>query len=223
MANTDRTALRTALKYHTDNKLTSSTDQDFYLNKAEQDVFAAWRKFDPGLFRPAIVTVTTSAAGLLSLPQSFTRLEYLEDANHQQYFLITNLANIPYSTGYIFQGFDQATFTRIVKVVLSGAIVASTPLNFYNIASMLMASATTSESAIPEEHRSLISIRAAFLYFRDKGPAFINVKDSWNQEYDKEMAKAKDFYKNVSKDPMFVQSLDPDAGERNVGRLRQNV
>lgn len=212
MANTDRTALRQILQYHSDQKLTNSTDQDYYLNRAELDVFAEWRKFDPGLFRPSQEVVSTDINGILLLPQSFARLEYIEDANRFQYHLITDLSRLTYATGYIFQGYDQSTNKRQLKVFLNGGVLASTSLQWYNIERLIMGAGTSAESAIPEEHRHLIADRAAALYYQDKGPAYIVALQTWDNYYDKEMQKARNWYQSVSKEPQFIDSLDPDAG-----------
>lgn len=209
---TDRSALRTALQYHTDGKLTSSTDQDFYLNKAEQDVFADWRKFDPGLFRDVRDSVATDADGIMLLDKEFSRIEFLETSDHKEYLPLTDMRKTPYGTGFYFVGFDTTNNKRKMRVIEGGNPVASTTLYWYNIHSIGMASGTTVESAIPEEHRSLISIRAAFLYYRDKGPAYIVAKDTWKREYAEGIVAAREFYRNPSKQPQYIDSVDPDAG-----------
>lgn len=212
-----RADLRTKLKYHTDNKLTSSTDQDYYLNAAELDVFSDWRRFDPGLFRPVRDSVATDASGILLFDSTFTRLEYLEDGNGIEYREIQEMSQVRNATGYYFTGFDQSANQRQIKVISSGSPVASTTLYWYNIAQMLMGSGDTAKSAIPNEHRKLITFRAAFLYYRDKGTAFIQSKNDWDNDYSKELAKAEMWYKNVGRSPQFVTSVDPDAGDG--GRL----
>lgn len=220
MANTDRTALRSALTRHTDGKLTNNTDLDFYINKAEVDVFREWRKFDPGAFRGALESVTSDANGIILLEQAFTRLEYLEDTNHRQYYIFTNMSRVPFYTGFYFQGYDQTNNKRQIKVILNGVAVASTVFQWYNIERLAMGAAGNAESAIPEEHRSLISVRAAYLYFRDKGPAFIVAKDDWHTTYKEELNDARKWYENVDKSPQYVDSVEPDTGtSRN--RLQQ--
>lgn len=212
MANTDRTALQTILSYHTDQKLTLTADLNYYLNRAELDVLAEWRKFDPGLYRPAQESASTDTNGIILLEQNFSKLEYLEDGNHFQYRLITDLSLLPYATGYIFLGYDASSNKRQIKVFKNGGVLVSTTLYWYNIERLIMTSSTSSESAIPEEFRHLIADRAAVLYYVDKGPAYIGTMQSWDAFYDKEMMKARMWYQNVTKDPQFVVSYDPDAG-----------
>lgn len=216
-----RADLRTALQYHTDSKLTSSTDQDYYLNQAELDVFKEWRKFDPGLFRPVRQSGATDANGILLLDAEFTALELLEDGNHVPYEEIKDMRFVSRATGYFFAGFDQTNKKRQIKVLSSGNPVASTTLYWYNIEQMLMGTGTDVQSAIPNEHRHLITYRAAFLYYQDKGPAFINAKQSWKQDFLEALSDAYKWYKNISKSPQFVPSLDPDAGMSSV-TVQQN-
>lgn len=212
-----RADLRTALKYHTDSKLTSSTDQDYYLNQAELDVFKEWRKFDPGLFRPVQQSGATAAVtGLLSLDTEFTRLEVLTDASNNIYEEIKDMRTVARATGFYFAGFDQTTFKRLVKVLRNGSPVVSTTLYWYNIEQMLMASGDTAQSAIPNEHRHLITNRAAFLYYQDKGPAFLTAKAAWRADFLEALADAYKWYKNISRSPQFVPSMDPDAGMPSV-------
>lgn len=212
IADQTRADLRTKLKYHTDNKLTSSTDQDYYLNAAELDVFSDWRRFDPGLFRPVRDSVATDANGILLLDANFSRLEYLDNGAGFEYREIKNMADAYRGTGFIFLGFDQTANQRQVKVIRNGNPVASSTLYWYNIAAMLMGSGDTAKSAIPNEHRKLITFRAAFLYYRDKGTAFIQSKEDWKRDYLEALAQAENWYKNTSKSPEYVQSVDPDAG-----------
>lgn len=212
MAARDRTALRTALTNHTDGKLTNTTDLDTYLNLGEQDTFAEWRKFDPGLFRDVRDSVATDANGILLFDKEFARLEYLEDVNNVEYLPLRDIRIVARGTGFFFVGFDQTNNKRQIKVISGGSPVASTTLYWYNIHSIAMGSGTTAESAIPDEHRHLITARAAFLYYRDKGPAFLAAKNAWKQEFVEGIITAREWYKNPSKQPQFVDSLDPDAG-----------
>lgn len=215
IADQTRADLRTKLKYHTDNKLTLQADQDFYLNAAELDVFSDWRSFDPGLFRPVRDSVSTDASGIMLFDSTLTRVEYLEDANGVQFREIQDMADVRNGTGWVGAGFDQTNNQRQIKVIKNGRAVASTTLYWYNIAQMLMGSGDTAKSAIPNEHRKLITFRAAFLYYRDKGTAFIQSKEDWKRDYREALVEAKQWYKNVSKDPQYVKSLDPDAGGGN--------
>lgn len=207
-----RADLRTRLQYHTDSKFTSPTDQDYYLNNAELDVFKDWRKFDPGLFRPARDTVATDSSGILLVDKEFTRMEYLEDENGKEYKMLPDVNAIRNGTGYVFLGFDQTNKKRQIKVLSSGSALNTITLHWYNIAQMLMGTATDAESAIPNDFRSLITLRAAFLYYQDKGTAFLQVKENWLLNYERELAKAVLWYKNVGKGVQFVPSVDPDAG-----------
>lgn len=218
MAIADRTRadLRTALKLHTDSKLTLTADQDYYLNLAELDVFSDWRRFDPGLFRPVQDSVATDANGILLLDPEFTRLELLETSDGERFTKIDATSDLRYSTGFVFLGFDQSAGKRQLKVVRNGAAVASTTLYWYNIAQMLMGSGDTAKSAIPNDFRKLITFKAAFLYYRDKGTAFITSKEDWKRDYEQELGKASSWYKNPDMSPQFVKSLDPDAGDSGL-------
>lgn len=212
MAARTRADLRTALTYHTDGKLTATADLNYYLNLAELDVFAEWRKFDPGLFRGVRDSVATDSDGILLFDKEFSRLEYLEDVNHVEYLPIRDVRLMAGATGFLFVGFDQTNNKRQIRVVSGGNPVPSTTLYWYNVRSMVMGSGDTAESAIPDEHRALISIRAAFLYYRDKGPAFMTAKNEWKREFIEGIVTAKEFYRNPSKQPQFIDSVDPDAG-----------
>lgn len=212
IADQTRADLRTRLKRHTDNKLSASGDQDIYLNEAELDVFSDWRDFDPGLFRPVRDSVATDSVGVLLFDAVFSRLEFLEDANHVEYRELKDMAQVARGTGFYFVGFDQTNNKRQILVIKNGSPVVSTTLYWYNIAQMLMGSGDTAKSCIPNEHRKLITFRAAFLYYRDKGTAFIQSKEDWKRDYREALAEAKSWYKNVSKSPQFVTSVDPDAG-----------
>lgn len=212
MAQRDRSALRTALTNHTDGKLTATADLNTYLNLAELDVFADWRKFDPGLFRDVRDSVQTDTDGILLLDKEFARIEFLETAEHVEYLPLNDVRKTPYGTGFYFVGFDDTNKKRKIRVIQGGSPVASTTLYWYNVRMLAMGSGDTAESAIPDEHRALITIRAAFLYYRDKGPAFITAKNTWKQEYLEGLLAAKEFYRNPSKQPQFIDSVDPDAG-----------
>lgn len=191
-------------------------DQDYYLNQAELDVFKEWRKFDPGLFRPVRQSGATDANGILLMDAEFARLEFLEDVSHNPYEEIKDMRSVASSTGFFFAGFDQTNNKRQVKVIRNGNAVASTTLYWYNIEQMLMGALTTAKSAIPNDSRHLITYRAAFLYYQDKGPAFIAAKNTWKQDYLEALSEAYKWYKNVSKSPQFVTSMDPDAGMAQV-------
>lgn len=208
----DRSALRTALTNHTDGKLTNTTDLNTYLNTAELDVFAEWRKFDPGLFRDVRDSVATDADGILLLDKEFSRIELLETASHEEFLPLRDIRLTPGGTGFYFVGFDTTNKKRKIRVIRSGSPVASTTLYWYNIKMIAMASGDTEESAIPDEHRHLITARAAFLYYRDKGPAFLTAKEAWKREFMEGIVAAKEFYRNPSKQPQFIDSVDPDAG-----------
>lgn len=214
MAISDQTRadLRARLKRHTDNKLTATADQDIYLNEAELDVFTDWRKFDPGLFRPVRDSVATDSSGVLLLDADFARLEFLESASGEEYREIKDMSQIRYGTGFYFVGFDQTANKRQLIVVKNGNPVASTTLYWYNIKQMLMGSGDTVKSAIPNEHRKLITFKAAYLYYRDKGTAFITSKEDWKRDYLEALSEAEMWYKNVSKSPEYIQTVDPDGG-----------
>ena len=183
-------------------------------------MFKEWRKFDPGLFRPVRQSASTDSAGILLMDPEFTRLEVLEDGNRRVYDIIPDMRNAAYGTGFFFAGFDQSANKRQVKVILNGSPVVSTTLYWYNIEQMLMGSGDTAKSAIPNDARNLITYRAAFLYYQDKGPAFLTAKQAWKQDYLELLSDAYKWYKNVSKSPQFAPSVDPDAGMAEV-TLRQ--
>jgi hypothetical protein len=215
---TTRLELRASLQRKTDQKLTASADQDIYLNLAELAVISDWRKFDPGLFRAARDSASTDASGILLLDADFSRLERLEDANKTKYEFIDNVNDIWTATGYYFEGYDSTNFKRQVKVMRAGTALASTTLYWFNIKLIQMGSTSAGQPVIPEEYRDALAMKATELYWRDQGPSFANFANYWAGEYDRMIVKAERWYKNVSTDPSFIESYDPDAGGAGLTR-----
>ncbi len=208
-----RLELRRALKYHTGNKLTSPTDQDYYLNRAELEVFGDWRQFDQELFQPVAQSVTTDSSGIALMPSAFSRLMYLYDSDDVEIHYLGGPKSTNTGTGFIFVGFDQTNKKRKVLIQKSGAAQASTTYYFYDIEGMMMGNGDSDESAIPNEHRHVIALKAAQLYFRDQGPPFQVTSNFWLQEYLLEIAKARQWYKSFHQSLELTDSIAADAGE----------
>lgn len=213
MLTMDRSQLRTALKYHTGNKLTSPTDQDYYLNRAELEVFGDWRQFDTELFQPVKQTVTTDASGIALMPSSFSRMMFLYDSDERELDYIGHPRASNTATGFMFVGFDQTEKKRKVLVIKSGDPQTSKTYTFYDIEALMMGAANSDESAIPNEHRHIIPLKAAHLYYRDQGPPFQITSNFWQQEYMLEIAKARQWYKTLHQTLELTDSIATDAGE----------
>jgi hypothetical protein len=208
----DRTALRSSLQRMTSGQLTDSGDQDTYLNEAEREVLGDWRQFDPGLGRGDRTSDTTDASGILTVSAAFSRLERVEDGDKLKYELIDNLDRIWEKTGYYPMGYDQTSNVRQFKFYKNGEPLASAAVYYFPINVVEMGGAADAQSAVPNEFRDLIAMKAAHMYWRDQGPPFAAYKEMWRQEYEAKLTKAMDWYRNVSTDPQFVESYDPDAG-----------
>lgn len=208
---TTRSTLRSSLQRKTDGRLTNSTDQDTYLNLGELYIIRRWMTFDPGRFRDAQASGSTSASGILTLDTDTTRLERLEDANKAKYPLIS-IDDRWDKTGYYIAGYDTTNKKSQLQIMKNGAVLASTTMYWYDIGLLQMGTQTTDEPAVPEEYRDTIATAAAYLYFRDQGPPFAETSRFWKGEMLDDLAEAKLMYKNYSKDPQYIPSNDPDAG-----------
>lgn len=218
---TTRSNLRTQLQNMSSNQLTVQADQDFYLNLAELEVIGDWRKFDPGLFRAARTAGTTDAAGVMKVTAGFSKLERLEDANKVQYAFIDDLSQVWNKTGYYFQGYNTTDNVRTIQVMKNGAPLASASLFYFDIRLAQMASGDSAQPVFPDEYRTMIAMKGAHLYFRDQGPPFASFATFWATEYERKRANAEDWYKNVTSDPQYIESSDPDsgAGSRYIGHV----
>jgi hypothetical protein len=208
-----RSELRRALKYHTGGKLTSPADQDYYINRAELEVFGDWRQFDSELFQSAAQEVTTDADGIALMPASFSRMMFLYDSDEKEIGYIGHPRHTPRGTGFMFQGFDQTTNQRKVLILKGGNPEASVTYSFYDIEALLMGALDSAQSAVPNEHRHCIALKAAHLYFRDQGPPFQVTADTWHQNYLLEISKARTWYRTIHQSLEVVESASTDAGE----------
>lgn len=210
---TDRAALRASLQRKTDQKLTSSTDQDTYLNLAELEVISDWMRFDKSLFRNATrQTGVTDANGILLANTGVTRLERLEDANKTKFPLIDDLDSRWDVTGYYFAGYDTTANKRQVVIMKNGGLNASATLFWYDVVITQMGAGTTVLSVIHEEFRDLIAIKSAQMYFADQGPPFQSTANVWEERYERVLSKARRWYRNIAEDMRLTESLDPDSG-----------
>jgi len=213
MLTLNRGGLRTALKYHTGNKLTSPTDLNYYLDRAELEVFGDWRKFDRELFQPVAQTVTTDSSGIALLPKVFSRLMVLYDGDEREFSYLGHPRAATKGSGFLFVGFDQTNKQRKLEIRKSGAVQDSITYTYYDVEALMMGSLDSDESAIPNEHRHIIALKASQLYYRDQGPSFLVTSNFWNTEYTIDKNKAEDWYKSLHQSLETIDSMDPDAGE----------
>ena len=211
---TTRAELRASLQRKTDSRLTSSSDQDLYLELGDLYVMRRWMTFDPGRYRDARSTASTDSNGILLVDTDTTRIERLEDANKSKYPLIS-IDERWDRTGYYIAGYDTSNKKAQLQIMKNGAVLDTTAMYWYDLGLVQGLLATgasaTDQPAIPEEFRDTIASAAAYLYFRDQGPPFAETSRFWKSELLDDLAEAKLFYKNYSKDPQYVPSDDPDA------------
>lgn len=129
-----RANIRTRLQRKTSNQLTDSSNQDEYIDDAEQIAISDWIKFDKGLMQRIKQSASTDAAGLLNVDKGFVRLLRLQDTNDTKYRYIDDPNDYPYATGYYFAGFDQNTDKREFMVLSQGAAVTSTTMEWWDVA-----------------------------------------------------------------------------------------
>ena len=140
---TTRATLRTSLQYKTDGRLTSSTDQDYYLNLAELEVISDWAQFDPDIFAKGRQSTTTDSDGIVLVPATFMELFRLEDANKRGYERI-EVQNRWGSTGYYQAGYDTVNKKRKLQIMQNGnPLGAATTIYYYSSELVLMGALTT--------------------------------------------------------------------------------
>lgn len=191
-----------------------TADLDYYIDKAEAEVLTEWIGFDPGLQQKTRTSAATDASGILLVDQGFTRLQRVEDANQVKYPIIDDIDKINTISGYIFAGFDQTNKKRKLQIFRDGVALASTTLYWWELQLVLMGSGASDVSAIPDGYKELIDYQAAKKFFEDQGPSMKKEAQYWGGEYDRLMNKASEQYSHPSKDPEYITSTDPDAGDR---------
>lgn len=212
-----RSALRTRLQQKTAGKLTSSADQDIYINDAEQLAISDWIQFDKGLMQRIKQTGTTDATnGLLTVDKGFVRLLRLQDTSDTKYNYLDDPNSYPFSTGYYFAGFDQTNDKRQFQILNQGAAKTSTAMEWWDISMTTMASDTAAESAVPG---ILIVYKAAEMYWEDQGPAFGSQAERMRQKYEEILGKNERLFRNPTRDAEFIENVDPDAGEYSSSHL----
>lgn len=210
---TTRLILRTSLQYKTAGRLTSSADQDYYLDKAEKAVLSDWSQFDPSILRPtAPQTATTDSSGVLELAANVVELELLQDSNELKYLPIDPEDRYTL-TGYYFASVNTTDDKRKLVVIDGGSPKASATMTYIGLALAPMAAATGSISVIPEEFRDMIAVRAAEMWHRDQGPPMFGLADGWLDHYEmKWLARGQRAYKSLDNKPVFMKTYDEDAG-----------
>lgn len=135
------------------------------------------------------------------------------DKDDREYHYIGSARATIKGTGFIFVGFDQVEKKRKVEIRKSGDRQNTITYTFYDIQALMMGPLDADESAIPNEHRHIIALKASQLYYRDQGPPFQVTSNFWHQEYLLEVAKARQWYKSLHQSLETIDSMDPDAGE----------
>lgn len=211
MAATTRSTLRASLQRKSDNQLTVAADQDLYLDLADRQSQRDWAQFDPSILRYSRDSAATDADGILLMDANFFRLERLEKSDETKLPLI-KIEDRYNSTGYYFAGWGNSNTQRQLQVMESGSALASTTLYFFAQKLSEMGSGTSAEPVIPEEYRDILAVKAAELYFQDQGPPFINVALHWEGVYNRKLEEAKRAYRTLDDEPVWSDSIDPDAG-----------
>lgn len=208
---TTRTTLRSSLQRKTDNQLTSSTDQDTYLDLADKQVQSDWSQFDKAILRYAKDSASTDSSGILLMDVDFVELERLQFTDDRKIPRLDDIEDRYSRTGYYFAGWDSNNQKRQIVVVENGSAKASTTIEWFGMKLNLMGAGTSAEPSIPEEFRDLIALKAAELYFDDQGPSLISFAQKWQNKYIKRISEARHAYKSLDDEPRFASSLDPDA------------
>lgn len=205
-----RATIRTRLQRKTAGQLTSSSDQDDYIDDAEELAIADWVKFDKGLMQRVKQSASTDATGLLDVDKGFVRLLRLQDTNDTKYDYLDDPNDYPFATGYYLAGFGQTNDKRQFFVQKQGSGVASTTFEWWDINMTTMASDTAAESAVPG---MLIVYKAAEAFWEDEGPAFNTQAERMRQKYEELLEKFERLYRNPTADPEFIESLAVESGE----------
>jgi|TARA_R100001530_G_scaffold18915_3_gene16072 hypothetical protein len=205
-----RANIRTRLQRKTSNQLTDSSNQDEYIDDAEQIAISDWIKFDKGLMQRIKQSASTDAAGLLNVDKGFVRLLRLQDTNDTKYRYIDDPNDYPYATGYYFAGFDQNTDKREFMVLSQGAAVTSTTMEWWDVSMTTMAADSAAESAVPG---ILIVYKASEMWWEDQGSAFNTQAERMRQKYEELLEKNERLYRNPTNDPEWIESVADEAGE----------
>lgn len=205
-----RANLRTSLQRKTDNDLTDSTDQDYYLDLAELEVVTDWYAIDRGIFASVRQSATCDSNGILLVPTTMMELLDLEDADEQFYRKI-KVDNRKRNTGWYPVGYDLASGKRKLQIVENGSNVGAKTMYFYDTERVTMGSLTTDEPIFPLEFRDLIAMKAAQLYYEDQGESYERFALRKENIYNKKLAKATYMYDRQEEVPEFAPSTDMDA------------
>lgn len=205
-----RSTLRSALQRKTAGQLTNSTDQDTYIDEAEQIAIMDWVKFDKGLMQRIKQSAATDATnGLLNVDKGFVRLLRLQDTADTKYDYLDDPNDYPFATGYYFAGFDQTNDKRQFQILKQGSPVTSTTFEWWDINMTTMAADTGAESAVPGQ---LIVYKAAESWWEDQGPSFSPQAERMRQKYEEMLEKNERLFRNPTQDPEFIESVADEAG-----------
>ena len=208
-----RTELRSSLKRKTANQLTNTTDQDIYINEAEQQALSDWVQFDKGLQQRTKQSASTDASGILLVGQGFSKLMRLQDANDVKYHYIDDPNEYPYRTGYHFLGYDASNKKRQLQILDQGSGKVSSTMEWWDVELAAMSTSTSTSSAIPAAYDELITYKGAEHWWEDQGPAFATHSARMAEKYEILLAKGRRQFGNPTQDPEFIESHNPDAGE----------
>ncbi len=212
----DRAGHRTSLQDHTSGKLTDSTAQDKYIDRAEPEVITDWVQFHEGLQARIKTSIATDANGILLMTQGFSKLFRMEDSSKIKYPFIDTMDDRNSKTGYFFVGFDATNKKQQIQVMKQGSVRASATMSVWDVTIILMGSGTTASSAIPPGFQEMLGYWAAKKYWQDQGPSMKKEANYWEDEYNKLLVKGRELYGSPTKDFEFVESFDPDAGEFGI-------
>jgi hypothetical protein len=211
---------RTSLVQLSNQKISASdtTTLDFWINLAELEALSEFSQFHPGIQRRARQSGATDASGILLMSQGFEHIDRLEDSEKKKYPYIDSIDDVWNGTGYFFVGMD-ASATAVnnkykLQVMKNGAVLASTTLYWWDILLVVMGTAATNVSAVPDGYKQCIDYLAAKKFWENQGSASQEKQAKYfSREYEALLSKARDKWQNPQTDTEWVDSVDPDAGE----------
>ena len=200
------------LQRMSDQGLTDSGDQDYYLDMADLRMLPLWFSFYPDLFYQAKQSAATDANGVLLVPTTFMDILRIEDGSKNRYHPI-KLQERNYRTGYYRSGYDITEKKVQLQVMEVGSeAVASKTFYFWTAERVTMGALTTDEPIYPLEFRDMLALKAAQLYFEDQGASFDGVARERERRFLMRLGDAKDVYEQSEDAPAeFAPSVGMDA------------